>query len=67
MREKEDKKKRAMEAEENRRRKSEEKQVRENEDRLRGLESCEALVHSVLKFDKDKINNLKFKEIQVLL
>ena len=56
-----------MEAKENRRRKSEEKQVRENEDRLRGLESCEALVHSVLKFDKDKINNHKFKEIQVLL
>ena len=67
MREKVEKKKRVMEAEENRRRKSEEKQVRENKYRLRGLESCEVLVHSVLTFDMDHINDLKFKEIQVLL
>ena len=52
-----------MEAEEHRRRKSDEKQVRENGDRLRGLESCGALVHSVLTFDMDHINKLKVKEI----
>ena len=38
----------ATEVEDNRRQKSEEKQIRENEDKLRGLESCEALVRSVL-------------------
>ena len=36
--------------EDNRRQKSEEKQIRENEDKLRGLESCEALVRSVVTF-----------------
>ena len=67
IREKEEKKKRATEVEENRRHKYEEKQVRENEDRLRGLESCEALVRSVLTFGMDHINNLKVKELRVLL
>ena len=56
-----------MEADENRRGKSEEKQVRVNVDRLRVLESCEALVSSVLKFGMDHINNLKVKELQVIL
>ena len=56
-----------MEVEDNRRQKSEEKQVRDNEDKLRGLESCEALVRSVLTFGMDHINNLKFKELRVLL
>ena len=50
-----------MEAEENRRRKYEDKQVRENEYMLRILESCEALVRSVLIFGMDHINNLKVK------
>ena len=67
MREQEEKKKRATEVEENRRRKSEEKQVMENEDRLRGLESCEDFVRSILTFGMDCISNLKVKEIQVLL
>ena len=67
MREQEEKKKRATEVEENRRRESEEKQVMENEDRLRGLESCEDFVHSILTFGMDHINNLKAKELQVLL
>ena len=40
-REKEEKNKRAAEVEENRRHKYEEKQGRENKDRLRGLDSCE--------------------------
>ena len=43
------------------------KQVRENEDRLRGLESCEALVRSVLTFGMDHINKLKGKDLQVIL
>ena len=67
IREKEDRKKRATEAEENRRWKSEENQVRENRDRLRGIESFEALVCSVLTFGMDHIDNLKSKELQVLL
>ena len=67
MRKNEDNKNRQTEAEENRRQKSEKKQVRENEDKLRGIESCEALVHSVLTIGMDNINNLKFKELQFLL
>ena len=67
MRENEEDKKRKVEAEENRRRKSEEKQVRENKDRLRGLENCEALVHYVLTFGMDNINNLKAIDLRVLL
>ena len=67
MREKEEKKKRATEDEENKRRKYEYKQVRENKDRLRGLESCEALVCSFLTFGIDHINNLKVKDRWVLL
>ena len=47
MREKEENKNRATEVEENIRQKYEKKQVRENKDTLRGLESCEALVRSV--------------------
>ena len=56
-----------MEVEEDRRQKYEEEQVRENKDRLRGLESCEALVHSILTIGMDNINNLRVKYIQVLL
>ena len=37
--------------------------TRLNEDKLRGLESCEALVRSVLTFGMDHINTLKFKEL----
>ena len=48
-----------MEVEDNRRQKYEEKQVRENEDKLRGIESFEALICSVLIFGMDHINNLK--------
>ena len=48
-------------------RKSEEKQVRENKDRLKGLESCEALFSPVFTFGMDHINNLKVKELFVIL
>ena len=67
MREKEEKKKKSTEVEENRRQKSEEKQVRENEERLRGIEICEALVCSVLTIGMDCINKLKVKDLRVLL
>ena len=67
MRENDEKKKRETEVDENRRQKYEEKQVMENEDKLRGLESCEALVHYVLTFGMDHINILRVKEIWVLL
>ena len=67
IRENEEKKKRETEVEENRRQKYEEKQVRDNENKLRGLESCEALARSILTFGMDHINNLKVKELRVLL
>ena len=60
-------KKRVMEADENRRQKSDEKQVRVSVDRLRVLESCEGLVSSVLTFGTYHINNLKLKELQMIL
>ena len=60
-------KKKATEVEDNRRHKSEEKQIRENKDKLRGLESCEALVRSVLTFGIYHINILKVKELRVIL
>ena len=56
-----------MEVEYNRRQKSEEKQIRENEDKLRGIEICEALVRSVLTFGMDRINTPKVKELRVIL
>ena len=62
-----DKNKILMESKEDRRRKSEENQVRENEDRLRGLETCEYLVRSVFKFGMYHINYLKVEDIRVLL
>ena len=67
VREKEEKNKRAIEVEESRRKKYEENQVMENKDKLRGLESCEALVCYVLTSGIDHINTLKVKELQVLL
>ena len=67
IRDKEENKKIPTEVEDNRRHESEEKQIRENEDKLRGLESFESLVRSVLKFGMDHINTLKVKEIRVLL
>ena len=67
IRDKEERNKKATEVEDNRRQKYEEKQIRENEDKLRGLESCEALVRSVLTFFMDHINTLKVKELRVIL
>ena len=46
--EKYDRKKRVIEAEDQRNNKSEQKQMSDDEERLRGLETCEVLVCSVL-------------------
>ena len=67
MREKYGKKKRLMESEENRRQKSQENQVRGKKYRLIVLESCEALVRSVLTFGMNNINKTKVKELRLLL
>ena len=56
-----------MEAEDQRNKTSEWKQMRDDEERLKGLETCEVLVRSVLAFGMDHINNLKVKDIMVLL
>ena len=53
--------KRAIEEED--KRKSEHNQMRDDDDRLKVLETCEVLVCSVLKFGMNHINNLKVKEI----
>ena len=65
--EKEDRKKREMEAEDHRKKKSEQKQMRDYYERLKRLETCEDLVCSVLEFGMDHINNLKVKDLRVLL
>ena len=58
---------RSMEAEDNRKRKSEQEQMRDDDERLKSLETCEVLVCSVLKFGMDHINYLKWKDLRVLL
>ena len=64
---KEDRNKRAMEAEYQRNKKPEKKQMRDDVKRSKRLETCEVLVRSVLEFGMDYINNLKMKDIRVLL
>ena len=63
---KEDSKKRVMEAEDQRKNKYEQNQMRYDDERLRGLETCE-LFRSVLAFGMYHINNLKVKDLRVLL
>ena len=41
--------------------------MRDDEERLKGLETHEVLVCSVLAFFMDHINNLKLKDLRVLL
>ena len=41
--------------------------MRDDDERLKGLETCEVLVRSVLAFGMDHINNLKVKDLRVLL
>ena len=64
---KEDGKKRATEAEDHRKKKSEQKQMRDYEERLKGNDTFEVLVNSVFAFGMYYINNLKVKDLRVLL
>ena len=41
--------------------------MRDDDERLKGLETWKVLVCSVLAFDMDHINNLKVKDIRVFL
>ena len=56
-----------MEAEDQRKNKSEQKQMKGDDERLKFLDTCEVLVRLVLAFGMDHINNLKVKELRVLL
>ena len=65
--ENEDGKKRVMEIEYQRKKKSEQKNMRDDDERLKCLETFEVLVSSVLAFGMYHINNLKLKDLGVLL
>ena len=56
-----------MEAENNRKKKYEHKQMRDDDERLKGIETCVVLVCYVLAFVMDHINKLKLKNIWLLL
>ena len=56
--ENEDRNKRAMEADDHTKKKSEQKNIREDDNRLKGIETCEVLVCSVVESGMDHINNL---------
>ena len=64
---KDDSKKREMEAYDQKKKKSEQKQTRDDGESLEGLNTCEVLLHSVLTFGIDHINNLKVKDLRVIL
>ena len=55
-----------MEAEDQRKNKSEQKNMREEYERLKGIETYEVLVSTVLEFVMDHMNNLKVKELRVI-
>ena len=56
-----------MEAEYQTNKKYEQKKMRDDDKRLKGLETYEFWVRSILVFVMDQINNLKVKELGVLL
>ena len=56
-----------MKEEDQRKKKYKQKHTRDNEKRLKGLETCEVLVRSVLVFSMDQINNLKVKDLRVII
>ena len=64
---KEESNNRAMEAEYQSKNKYEQKYMRDDYQRLKSIETCEFLVRSVLAFGMDHINNLKLKDLRVLL
>ena len=55
-----------IEAEDQRKKQFGQKQIRDDDERLKGLETFEVLVCSVLEFGMDHINNLKVKGLRVL-
>ena len=56
-----------MKTEDQRKKQFGQKQIRDDDERLKGLETFEVLVRSVLEFGMDHINNLKVKGLRVLL
>ena len=56
-----------MEAEDQRKKTFEQNNMGEDYERSKGLDTCEVLVHSVLVFVMDHINNRKAKEIRLML
>ena len=56
-----------MEEEYQRKNKSEKKHIRDDDERLQGLDTCEVLVYLVLLFGMDHINILKVKYFKVLI
>ena len=65
--ENDNRKKGAMEADYQRINESKHNQMREDNERSKGLENCEVLVCLVLAFVVNCINNIKFKDLRVLL
>ena len=65
--EKEDRNKRATEAEDQGKKKSEQNHMRDDDERVKVIETCEVLVRPVLEFGMDHINNLKLKDLRVIL
>ena len=60
-------KKRVMEAEDQRKNKYEQKQMRDDGERFKVLETCEVSFFSFLAYGMDHINNLKVKDLRVLI
>ena len=56
-----------MDAEDHNKKKYEQNQMRDDDKRLKGLETCEVSIRSFLGFGMDHINNLKVKYLRVLL
>ena len=59
--------KRATEAKDQRKKKSEHKHMRDDDEWLKYIDTCNFLINSVLAFGMDHINNLKLKDLGVLL
>ena len=56
-----------MDSEDQRKKKYEQKQMRDDDKRLKVIDTCEVMVCSVFSFVVDHINNLKVKNLRVLL
>ena len=56
-----------IETEDHRNNKADHKQMREDYERSKVLDTCKVLVCLILGFDIDHINNLKVKDLRVLI